>query len=135
MTGAIKGSSTEKLYHELGIEHLCSRRRFRKPCLFSKISKNKSPPYLFDLVPSSCRMHSTRNSDNITPFKVRHNFFKNFFFSSAINEWNKIDLEIHNSASLRIFKKHLLNFIRPYSNNVFNINDLLGLKLQACLRK
>ena len=30
MTGAIKGSSTEKLYQELGIEHLRSRRWFRK---------------------------------------------------------------------------------------------------------
>ena len=30
MTGAIKESSTEKFYQELGIEHLCSRRWFTK---------------------------------------------------------------------------------------------------------
>ena len=79
-------------------------------------------------------MHTTRNSDNITPFKVRHNFFKNYFFPSVISEWNKLDLEIRNSASLEIFKKHLLNFIRPNSNNVFNINNPLGLKLLTRLR-
>ena len=79
-------------------------------------------------------MHTTRNSDNITPFKVRHNFFKNSFFPSVISEWNKLDLEIRNSASLEIFKKHLLNFIRPNSRNVFNINNPLGLKLLARLR-
>ena len=134
MTGAIKGSSTEKLYQELGIEHLRSRRWFRKLCLFYKIIKSKSPPYLFNLIPRSSRLYTTRNSDNITPFKVRHNFFKNSFFPSVISEWNKLDLEIHNSASLEIFKKHLLNFIRPNSSNAFDTNNLLGLKLLTRLR-
>ena len=50
MTGAIKGLPTEKLYQELGIERLCSRRWFRKLCLFYKIIKGKSPPYLFSLI-------------------------------------------------------------------------------------
>ena len=85
MTGAIKGSSAEKFYQELGIEHLRSRRWFRKLCLFYKIHKNKSPPYLFNLIPSSSRMHTPRNSDNITP-KVRHNFFKKNYFPSVISE-------------------------------------------------
>ena len=96
--------------------------------------KSKSPPYLFNLIPRGSRLHTTRNSDNITPFKVRHNFFKNSFFPSVISEWNKLDLEIHNSASLEIFKKHLLNFIRPKSSNAFNINNPLGLKLLTRLR-
>ena len=30
---------------------------------------------------------------------------------------------------MKIFKKHLLNFIRPNSDNVFNVNNPLGLKL------
>ena len=129
MTGAIKGPSIEKLYQELWIEYLRSRRWFRKPCLFHKIIKSKSPPYLFILIPSSNRLYTTRNSDNIRPFKVRHNFFKNSFFSSVISEWNKLDLQISSSASLEIFKNHLLNFIRLNSYSVFNINDSLGLKL------
>ena len=81
MTGAIKGSSTEKLYQELGVEHVRSRRLFRKLCLLYKIIKGKSPLYLFTLIPSSSKLHTTRNSDNITHFNVRHNFFKNSFFS------------------------------------------------------
>ena len=101
MTGAIKGSSTEKLYQELGIEHLGSRRWFRKLCLFYKILKNKSPPYLFNLITSSSRIHTTINSDNITPFKVRHNSFEKTFFLSVISEWNKLDLEICLFASLK----------------------------------
>ena len=64
MTGAIKGSSTEKLYQELRIEHLRSRRWFRKLCIFYKIIKSKSPTYLFNLIPISSRLHFARNSDN-----------------------------------------------------------------------
>ena len=74
MAGAIKGSSTEKIYQELEIEHLRSRRWFRNLCLFYKMIKSKSPPYLFNLIPSSSRLHTTTNSDNITTFKVSITF-------------------------------------------------------------
>ena len=51
-TIVMKGSSTEKLYQELGIELLRSRRWFRKLCLLYKIIKSKSPLYLFNLIPA-----------------------------------------------------------------------------------
>ena len=85
MIGAIKGSSTKKRYQELGIEHLRSRRWLRKLCLFYKIIKSNSPPYLFNLIPSSSRLHTTRNSDNIAPFNVSQNLFKKSFFPSVIS--------------------------------------------------
>ena len=47
ITGAIRGTSTEKLYQELGLEFLKSRRWFRKLCHFYKIFNKKSPSYLF----------------------------------------------------------------------------------------
>ena len=37
ITGAIRGTSTEKIYQELGLESLKSRRWFRKFCHFCKI--------------------------------------------------------------------------------------------------
>ena len=40
---------------------LFSRRWFRKLCLLSKIMKSKSLPYLFNLIPNSSRLHTTRN--------------------------------------------------------------------------
>ena len=123
MTGANKWSSTETLYQELRIQHLGLRRWFRKLCLFYKILKKKLPPYSFKLIPSISKRRTTRNSDNISPFKVRDNFFKNYFFPSVISKWNKLGLEIRNSASLDIFEIHLLNFIIPNSYNVFNINN------------
>ena len=50
ITGAIRGTSSEKLYQELGLESLRSRRWLSKLCLFYKIYKNKSPSYLYDLI-------------------------------------------------------------------------------------
>ena len=79
-------------------------------------------------------MRTTRNSGNITTFKIRHNFLQNYFFPSVISEWNKLDLEIHNSVALEIFKNHLLNFIKPSYNNICNLNNPLGLKLLTRLR-
>ena len=48
ITGAIRGTSSKKLFQELGLEPLKSRRWFRKLCLFYKIFHEKISP-----IPSS----------------------------------------------------------------------------------
>ena len=55
ITGTIRGTSSKKLFQELGLETLKSRRWFRKLYLFYKILHSKSPSYLFKLIlfPSS----------------------------------------------------------------------------------
>ena len=65
-------SGSEKLFQASDMERLHSRRWLRKLRGFYEIRKSKSPPYLFNLIPSSSKMHTARSSDNITPFKVRH---------------------------------------------------------------
>ena len=67
ITGATRGTSKEKLYQELGLESLQLRRWYRKLGMFYKIYKNKSPQYLFKLIPEKTHAHATRNVDNI-PF-------------------------------------------------------------------
>ena len=134
ITGAIRGTSTEKIYQKLGLESLKSRRWFRKLCHFYKIFNDKSPSYLFNLIPNFNRVHNTRLSYNIPTIKVKHNYFKNSFFPSAMSEWNKLDLNIRNSASLNAFKKKLLNSIRPCANSTFDIHNPLGIKLLTRLR-
>ena len=51
ITGAIGGTSKTKLYKELGLEFLKSRRWFRRLCTFYKIKTYNIPPYLADLLP------------------------------------------------------------------------------------
>ena len=134
ITGAIRGGSSERLYEELGLKSLKSRRWFRKICHFYKILNEKSPSYLFDLIPNLNRVRETRHSNNIPAIHTRHNYFKNSFFPSTISEWNNLDCKIRNSRSLSIFKKNLLNFIRPCANSIFNIHNPYGIKLLTRLR-
>ena len=47
ITGAIRGTSSEKLFQELALESLRSRRWFKKLCLFYKIFHEKYRSYLF----------------------------------------------------------------------------------------
>ena len=129
ITGAIRGTSKEKLYQELGLESLQLRRWYRKLGKFYKIYKNKSPQYLFKLIPEKTHAYATRNVDNIPCFKIRHNFFKNSFFPSTIIEWNNLDPTLWNSKSFVDFKNSILKFIRPSPSNVFNCNNYKGIRL------
>ena len=76
ITGAIRSSSSEKLYQELGFESLQQRRWYRKLYNFYKIFESESSRFLFSMNPS----YITRNHANISLFKTNHNLFKNFFF-------------------------------------------------------
>ena len=131
---AIRGTSSEKLYQELVLEALKLRRWFRKLCHFYKILNEKSPSYLFDLIPNLNRVRETRHSNNIPAIHTRHNYFKNSFFPSTISEWNNLDCKIRNSRNLSIFKKNLLNFIWPCAKSIFNIHNPYGIKLLTRLR-
>ena len=41
----------------------------------------------------------TRNKNNLPLLHVKHNFYKNSFFPSAIIEWNHVDSNIRNSET------------------------------------
>ena len=72
ITGAIRGTSKEKLYQELGLESLQLRRWYHKIIHLYKILKNQSPRYLYDIIPTISRSHTTRTSDNIFRFRENH---------------------------------------------------------------
>ena len=75
ITGAVRGTSREKLYQELGSESHQQRRWYRKLCCLFKIIKNQSPSYLFQLVPSPNIRYFSRNSENIPQLRAKHDFF------------------------------------------------------------
>ena len=66
-------------------------------------------------------------SNDIPAVLVRYDYFKVSFFPSTMSEWNKPDWKIINLRSLSIFKKSLLNFIRP-ANSLFDIHNPYGIK-------
>ena len=62
------------------------------------------------------------------PFHTKHNFFKNYFFPSTVIKWNKLDPNLWSGASLSVFKKNLLKFIRPLPSSVFNCHNCKWIK-------
>ena len=133
ITGAIRGTYREKIYQELGLESLQLRRWYRKLAMFYKIYKNKSPVYLFNLIPEKTSSYTTRNVC-IPLIKIKHNFLKNIFFPSAIIEWNKLDPTIRKAESFSIFKSSILKFIRPTPRRCFNCYNHKGIRLMTRLR-
>ena len=131
ITGAMRGTSNEKLYHELGLESLQLRRWCRKLGMSYKIYK--SSQYLFKLIPKRPHAYTPRN-DNIPLFEIRHNFFENSFFPPTIIKWNNSDLTLQNSKGFVVFKNNILKFIRPSPSNVFNCDNHKGIRLITWLR-
>ena len=49
---------------------------------------------------------------------------------SVILEWNKLDTDMRNSTSINIFKKPLLQFVRPSPKSLFNCHIPKGIKYE-----
>ena len=62
------------------------------------------------------------------------NFLETLFPPSVLTEWNKLDSYKRDSESSQIFKKHILTFIRPKPNSIFNVHNPLGIKYLTRLR-
>ena len=113
ITGAIRGTSSAKLFQELGLESLKSRRWLRKLCLFYKIFHKKSLSYLFQLIHPNNNVYATRSSQSnkISSFKTRHKFFKDSFFPAVTSEWNSLDINIWYSSHINVLRKNYWNLL------------------------
>ena len=74
--GAIQGTSRDKLYHELGLESLKSRRWYKRLSCMFKIMKREALNYLINLIPRCEQTIRTRNN-HIPNYRL----FQVFFFS------------------------------------------------------
>ena len=137
ITGAIKGTSRDRLYQELGLESLADRRWSRRLFFFHKIIQGLLPSYLQTYrKPVSEGAYITRSTtqNKIKQIPARSKIFENSFFPYCIKEWNKLNDKIRNIKSFNKFKVTILNFIRPKGNSVFDLHDTNGIKLLTRLR-
>ena len=109
------------------------RQWFRRLCYFFKIQSSGLPQYLNDLIPKPSLRYSTRFSP-LPNFKVSTEVFRNSFFPYTVNEWNNLDNIIKSSESYSMFRKKMLNLIRPKCNDTYGIHNPSGLKLLTRLR-
>ena len=132
ITGAIQGTSRERLYRELGLESLSDRCWFRKLTFFYKIVKGLSPRYLTKYVNlKSTSNYQTRsaNKNNLQEFSCRTESLKHSFFPFCVREWNKLDNTIRDIESIKQFKSMLKNFFSLNRRSLFSIHDLIGAEL------
>ena len=121
ITGAIQGTSQDKIYQELGLETLKSRRWYKLLSCMFKIMNEEASNYLINLTPKCHQFIRTRNSQ-IPTFHCRTDCFKHSFFLSTLNDWFNFD-SIRNSESISAFKSRLLLFIRLVQSKYYSIFD------------
>ena len=127
ITGAIRGTSKEKLYQELRLESLKEWRWLRRMSYLYKIISTRLPPYLYELIPPLQRSHWYLCC--FQTFCCRTTFFQNLFLPFTITEWNKFNSDIKTIDSYAMFHKKLLTFIRPLVTDVYGIYDPLVVRL------
>ena len=135
VTGAWKGTSTQKIYEELGWESLHHRRWFRRITQFYKIMNVLTPQYLLDPIPMPRRHLFGRYATNdLYEFSWRNLRFLHSFYPDSVITWNSLGPETRNIETLSGFKKKLLETIKPKAHSTFNIHDPDNLKYLFQLR-
>ena len=115
ITGAIHGTSRDKLDQELGLESLKPRRWYKCLCCIYKIMTEKAPNYLINLI---LKFESKLETTIYPPFIVGLIVLSTtLFFPSTLNDWFSLGINIRNSESISLFKGRLLSFFRPVQNN------------------
>ena len=79
ITVAIQSTSRDRIYQELGLESLKSRRWYKRLVFMFKIMNEKAPNNLINLIPKYESTIKTRNN-SIPSYKCRTNCFEHSFF-------------------------------------------------------
>ena len=117
------------MYQELSLESLKDRRWLRWLCYLHKVSSTKLPTYIYELILPIINSHGCYRA-----LYNRTDVFRNSFSPFSIDDWNKLDPDIRSLDSHTMFRKKLLNFIRPSEKSIYNIYDPQGSKLLNRLR-
>ena len=105
---------------------------------FHKIILGLLPSFLKDyLIPSdNLRTYLTWSSTQkrIKTFPARTKIFESSFFPHCAEAWGNLSEELRNINSINTFKTSILNFVRPRENSVFEVHDVISVKLLTRLR-
>ena len=109
VSGAIRCTSRDIMYRELGWEPLNHRREKPRIYLLHKIVHGNAPNYLKDILPNTVgnrTSYSLRNTANIDtdPFKTRTVTFYKSFFPDTIRLWNMLNPTLRSNSNFDQFK-------------------------------
>ena len=132
ITGAIGGTSQEKLKPGIRFEISQKHRMVREMCYFYKLIKTQKSLYFFNLIPPN--LNSLRHLNTYSVMRCTNNYFENSFIHYVVREWNRLSSEIHNSISCQEFRKSLLSFIKSTCYSLFSIHHPVGVSVLVRLR-
>ena len=92
----MQGTSRHKIYQELGLKLLKSRRWYKRLYYMFKIMKKKALNYFINLIPKYKAAIRARNNKFLT-YNFRMDCLKYFFFPYTLNNWFRLDINIRNS--------------------------------------
>ena len=124
ITGAIQGTSRQKIYDELGLHTLIERRWRSKLTFFYKIVNGLLPEYLYSYLKFPSQENYPLRSaltTKINPIPSRSKTFRKTFFPYCINEWNNLKPEVKNAKQIGVLKKLLLQKKRKIPFSLFII--------------
>ena len=117
VSGAWRGTSTDKVLQELGWETLAHRRWYRRLCQFYKIINNNCPEYLGTHLPERRgNPYNLRRPDSFSEVRAKANRFSNSSYLYCIKAWNNLDPAIRCLPTISQFKKAVVQLIRPKRN-------------------
>ena len=125
VSGAIKGTSTSVIYHELGWSSLESRREQHIVLFMHKVIHGNIPGYLQDVIPETVQdrtNYNLRNNDHVTQFRTRLTLFYNSIFPRGVRCWNLLDPSLKNIDNHLEFKSEYLRG-SPKPNQLYYHGD------------
>ena len=135
VSGAWRGTNTDKLYEELGWEILYYRRWYRRLCHFYKLRNNQRPLYLYSEIPRERTFHHNLRRANVYEANAKStDRFSHTYFQNCMREWNQLDESIKISPTVSVFKRELMSLIRPQKRLLFGFHDMEGVRLLTRLR-
>ena len=134
VTGTCKGTSTNKIYEELGWESLFVRRWFHRLVQFLRykmVSLLHILKHLFLLPEIIFMVPEVKMTSAVSNEELTHTYS---FYPHTVKIWNEIGPGLGQAPSLIIFKFNTPKLNRPEKNNVSNIHDTKGIKRLFQLR-
>ena len=64
----------------------------------------------------------------VPSIKCRTDRYRNSFYPDSVNSWNNIGPELRSAENLSIFKRNILNIIRPAKKSLFGIVNPKGIR-------
>jgi hypothetical protein len=128
VSGAIRGTSHNSIYEELGWEPLSKRRERHQILFFHKMVYGQCPQYLADLVPQRRRnlhAYAVRNQNDFFHMRCRTEQYRQSFLPKMIRFWNSLPPETTSIVDYNAFK-YKLSENKPKVNQLFYEGDRIN---------